>query len=279
MQCGIACLAMICKHYGREYSHESLSCHCHATTEGVSMLGINEAAAALGFHTTCGRVTMAQLIKAPLPCILHWNQKHFVVLYQVKKGVMFCVADPAKGLMKYGESEFKEHWISTCSQGEERGIALFLKPTHLFYKQEEETTKEKRSFRFLFGYLYQYRSYWGQIVLGAFVGSLLQLLFPFLTQAIVDIGIHQQKLSFIYLVLVGQLMLGYYPVLSGMIRIGKVNLVDYHLKWWRRQCGVVMQEGVIFSESIARNIAVDDGEIDTDRLVKAAEIANIGIVI
>ena len=207
MQCGIACLAMICKHYGREYSHESLSRHCHATTEGVSMLGINEAAAALGFHTTCGRVTVAQLIKAPLPCILHWNQNHFVVLYQVKKGNLFCVADPAKGLMKYGKSEFKEHWVSTCSQGEERGIALFLNLTHLFYEQEGGATREKRSFRFLLGYLYQYRSYLGQIVLGALVGSLLQLLFPFLTQAIVDIGIHQQKLSFIYLVLAGQLML------------------------------------------------------------------------
>lgn len=207
MQCGIACLAMICKHYGKEFSIETLSHYCFATTEGVSLLGISEAAGKLGLRSICGRVSMEQMQEAPLPCILHWNQNHFVVLYRIKKGKKFYIADPGKGLVNYNRKEFAEHWVSTRSQGEEKGIALFLQPTTAFYEQKGESGKEKRSFRFLFGYVKQYRRYFGQIVLGALVGCLLQLVFPFLTQAIVDIGIKQQNLNFIYLVLVGQLML------------------------------------------------------------------------
>lgn len=207
MQCGIACLQMICKYHGKEYSQDTLSRYCFATNEGVSLLGISEAATRLGLHTTCGRVTTEQLHKAPLPCILHWNQNHFVVLYRIKKGKIFYIADPGKGLVTYDNREFKEHWLSTRSNGEEKGIAMFLQPTPAFYKQQEETTKDKRSFRFLLGYLRQYRRYFGQIILGALVGCLLQLIFPFLTQAIVDVGIVHQNLNFIYLILLGQLVL------------------------------------------------------------------------
>ena len=207
MQCGITCLQMICKHYGKELSIETLSRYCFATTEGVSLYGISEAAGKLGLRSICSRVSMEQMQEAPLPCILHWNQNHFVVLYKVKKGKKFYIADPGKGLITYTLEEFKGHWISTQSQGEEKGVALFLQPTTAFYEQKGESGKEKRSFRFLFGYVKRYRRYFGQIVLGALVGCLLQLIFPFLTQAIVDIGIKQQNLNFIYLILIGQLIL------------------------------------------------------------------------
>lgn len=207
MQCGITCLQMVCKYHGKEYSLDALSRYCFATTEGVSMLGISEAATRLGLHTTCGRVSMDQLPQAPLPCILHWNQNHFVVLYRIKKGKKFYIADPGKGLVTYTEKEFKEHWLSTHSQGEEKGITMFLQPTPAFYEQQGETTDDKRSFRFLFGYIKQYHRYFGQILLGALVGCLLQLILPFLTQAIVDVGITHQNISFIYLILLGQLVL------------------------------------------------------------------------
>lgn len=207
MQCGIACLQMICKYYGKEFSVETLSRYCFATTEGVSLLGISEAAEKLGLHSICGRVSMEQIQEAPLPCILHWNQNHFVVLYKQKRGQKFYVADPGKGLITYSRKDFVEYWISTQSKGEEKGIAMFLQPTPLFYEREEDGGKRKRSFHFLLGYLKQYRRYFGQILLGALVGSLLQLVFPFLTQAIVDIGIKQQNLNIIYLILLGQLML------------------------------------------------------------------------
>ena len=207
MQCGITCLQMICKYNGKEYSLESLSRYCFATTEGVSMLGISEAANKLGLHTICGRITMEQLPQAPLPCILHWSQNHFVVLYKIKNKKKFYVADPGKGLLTYAEKEFKDHWISTQSKGEEKGIAMFIQPTPAFYELSGETTNRKRSFKFLFGYIKQYRRYFGQIILGALVGCVLQLIFPFLTQAIVDIGITHQNLGIIYLILLGQLIL------------------------------------------------------------------------
>ena len=210
MQCGIACLQMVCKYFGREYSLDSLSKLCFATTEGVSLLGINEAANTLGLHTTCARATTMVLGKVPLPCILHWNQNHFVVLYKVKKGKNFYVADPGKGLVVYTLEEFKQHWISTSSNGEDKGIAMFLETTPAFftYKMEgEENIKEKRSFRFLFGYVKKYRKYFGQIILGLIVGSLLQLVLPFLTQSIVDVGIKNQDIGFVWLILLGQLML------------------------------------------------------------------------
>ena len=207
MQCGITCLQMICKYNGKEYSLESLSRYCFATTEGVSMLGISEAANKLGLHTICGRITMEQLPQAPLPCILHWSQNHFVILYKIKNKKKFYIADPEKGLLTYAEKEFKDHWISTQSKGEEKGIAMFIQPTPAFYELSGETTNRKRSFKFLFGYIKQYRRYFGQIILGALVGCVLQLIFPFLTQAIVDIGITHQNLGIIYLILLGQLIL------------------------------------------------------------------------
>ena len=210
MQCGIACLQMVCKYFGREYSLDSLSKLCFATTEGVSLLGINEAANTLGLHTTCARATTSIFNEAPLPCILHWNQNHFVILYKVKKGKRFYIADPGKGLVTYSLEEFKKHWISTSSNEEDKGIAMFLETTPAFftYKMEsEEHIKEKRSFRFLFGYVKKYRKYFGQIILGLIIGSLLQLVLPFLTQSIVDVGIKNQDIGFVWLILLGQLML------------------------------------------------------------------------
>ena len=210
MQCGIACLQMVCKYFGREYTSDSLSNLCFATTEGVSMLGINETANNLGLRTICVKTTTSIFDKSPLPSILHWDQNHFVVLYKVKKGKKFYVADPGKGLVTYNLEEFKQHWISTKSNSEDKGIAMFLEttPTFFTYKMEgEENIKEKRSFRFLFGYVKKYRKYFGQIILGLIGGSLLQLVLPFLTQSIVDVGIKNQDIGFVWLMLLGQLML------------------------------------------------------------------------
>lgn len=209
MQCGIACLQMVCGYFGKAYSLSALSKICFATTEGVSLLGISEAAGTLGLHTACGRIDVDSLSEVPLPCILHWDQNHFVVLYKVKKGHKFYVADPGKGLITYHLEEFQSHWISTKSNGEDKGVAMFIETTPAFFdkKVDKEDKKEQRSFRFLFGYVRKYRRYFWQIVLGLVVGSLLQLVLPFLTQAIVDVGIKNQNIGFIGLILLGQLML------------------------------------------------------------------------
>ena len=210
MQCGIACLQMICKYYGQDYSQSYLSGFCTSTAEGVSLHGINEAAIQLGFHTLCARLGIKDITEIPLPCILHWNQNHFVVLYDVKNGDKFYVGDPGKGLVTYNLEEFKQHWLSTIYNGEDKGIAMLLETTPAFFtykKEDEEDRKEKRSFRFLFGYVKKYRKYFGQIILGLIVGSLLQLVLPFLTQSIVDVGIKNQDIGFVWLILLGQLML------------------------------------------------------------------------
>lgn len=206
MQCGVACLQMICRYYGKAYPQDALSEMCSATTEGVSLLGISNTATELGLHTTCGKATIDMLQAAPLPCVLHWDQNHFVVLYAVKKDC-FYVADPGRGMVKYNKREFGSHWLSTQSKGDEKGIAMFVKPTPVFYEKQGGGMGEKRSFAFLFSYVKQYRRYFGQIILGLLLGSILQLIFPFLTQAIVDVGITHHNLNFIYLILLGQLVL------------------------------------------------------------------------
>ena len=222
MQCGIACLQMVCRHYGRNYSSKQVSSLCSPTREGASLLGLNDAAITLGFHTVSARAEVNELCDQPLPCILHWNQNHFVVLYKVKKGKKFYVADPGKGLVKYNLEEFKNHWISTRSNGEEKGIAMFLEPTPAFYSHKKDGVGEKkknlRSFRFLFGYVKKYRRYFGQVVLGMVVGSLLQLVLPFLTQSIVDVGIKNRNIGFIWLILLGQLMLTFSRTAIDFIR-------------------------------------------------------------
>ena len=207
MQCGITCLRMVCKYFGKEFSSDRLSGICFATNEGVSILGISEAAEKIVLHTLCGKFKVEQLTEISLPCILHWNQNHFVVLYKIKKKKWFYIADPAQGLIKYSLKEFCSHWLSTKLSGEEIGIAILMQTTPVFYEYKNEDRTKKRSFKFLFGYIEQYRKYFGQIILGLLIGSLLQLAFPFLTQAIVDVGIIHQNISFIYLILLAQLML------------------------------------------------------------------------
>lgn len=211
MQCGIACLQMVCKYYGKEYTLVQLSNICFATNEGVSLLGISQAAEKLGLHTVCGRATTEQLEQVELPSIIFWNQNHFVVLYKIKKRRkenLYYVADPGKGKVIYTEKEFKEGWLNTQSKGEEKGVAMFLNPTPIFSNLNLiEQKHKKRSFSFLFSYIKQYKRYFGQIILGLLVGCLLQLILPFLTQAIVDVGITHQNMKLIWLILLGQLVL------------------------------------------------------------------------
>lgn len=210
MLCGVTCLRMVCSHYGVEYSSEYLSRLCFATNEGVSLLGMSDAAERLGLHTVCGRLGLEQLRTVPLPCILHWNQNHFVVLYRISKnGKKYYIADPGKGLVTRSEKEMKECWISTRSNGEDRGVAMLIETTPAFYDRMKHSGNEgeSRSFRFLFGYLKKYKTYFGQIAVGLALGCLLQLVLPFLTQAIVDVGIKNKDIGFVWLVLLGQLML------------------------------------------------------------------------
>ena len=211
MDCGPACLTMIAAHYGRHYTLDHLREQCFIGREGVSLLGISKAAEQIGFRTVGGRLTFDKLAeKALLPCVVHWNQEHFVVVYAIrkkKKEYTVSVADPGKGLDTYSREAFCRHWISTCTGGEEKGIALLLEPTQLFYEQEGDRFPSENRIRFLWKYLIKYKRFFGQLILGLFIGSLLQLIFPFLTQAIVDTGIQGKDIGFIWLVLIAQMVL------------------------------------------------------------------------
>lgn len=206
MDCGPSCLRMIAKHHGRNYSVQTLRERSHITREGVSLLGTSDAAESIGFRTMGVKIGLDKLAKeSPLPCIAHWKQNHFVVIYKITKKHVY-VADPAHGLIKYTRDEFLAQWASTKTDGEAQGICLLLEPTPDFYKQEGEV-RNKKTFRFLFSYLKPYGKFITQLILGMILGALLQLIFPFLTQAIVDIGISNQDLGFISLILIAQLVL------------------------------------------------------------------------
>lgn len=234
MQCGIACLQMVCQYYGRTYSMEAISNFCHATTEGVSMLGISEAFEALGIESVSAKVSIEKLTKAPMPCILHWSQNHFVVLYRVKKGREFYIADPAKGLVNYNSDEFCRHWISTIEDGVEKGVVMFLEPTEEFYHKDIPMRKENHSISFLMKYFRQYQGQLSLIALTLILGSLVQLVLPFLTQQIVDTGIKNRDIDFIWLILAGQLVL-----------VVSRTAVDFLRRWLLLKVGMAINIALI----------------------------------
>lgn len=205
MDCGPSCIRMIAAFYGKSYSLQKLRQLAHITREGVSLLGLSEAAEAIGFRTIGARITFEQLTEAPKPCIVHWDQEHFVVVYKLRKGKVY-VSDPAFGLVEYSETEFKKHWLATVRQGELKGICLMFDPTPKFFELEGEAIN-RGNFSFLLKYLKPHRKLVTQLILGFIVGSLIQLIFPFLTQSIVDVGINTQDINFIYLILAAQMML------------------------------------------------------------------------
>jgi ABC transporter, ATP-binding protein len=213
MDCGLSCLAMLCSHYGHEYSRKQLQQSFILKKDGVSLLGISKVAEDLGFKTVGGKLSFNALMKeAPLPCIIHWDQNHFVVVIKIKKhrkaSSSIYIADPGKGFTTYTKEEFCEHWVSTKTDGEEKGIALLLEPTEQFYAQKtEETIPTHNRVKFLWSYLKKYKRFFTQLILGLLLGSLLQLIFPFLTQAIVDTGIGGKDIGFVWLVLLAEMML------------------------------------------------------------------------
>ena len=208
MDCGPTCLRMIAKHYGRNYGLQRLREICGITKNGVSMLGISEAAEKIGFRTSGVRTAISTLSTIDLPCVLHWRQNHFVVLYRItvnrsEKKKTFFVADPALGLVKFDEPEFARCWISTRDQGEPEGIVLTVAPTPDFYVHQDDGSG-RLNLRHFLSYLSPYKKLIVQLFLGLGVGSLLQLVLPFMMQSLVDVGINTKNLNFVYIILFAQ---------------------------------------------------------------------------
>lgn len=225
MDCGPACLRMVSKYYGHHYSLQTLRQKCFITREGVSLLGISDAAESIGFRTCGVKITGEQLVnEAMLPCILYWNNSHFVVCYKIKRKrggkLIFYIADPASQRLQYEEDEFKKCWLGvTLADVNRRGIALLLEPNANFANIEEEPERSsKKSLLYFLRYLLPYKTQFAQLALGMALGSVLQMAFPILTQSLVDVGIGERNLSFITLILIAQLFLFVSQLAVGYIR-------------------------------------------------------------
>lgn len=221
--CGPSCLRMIARHYGRTYTLETLRERCFITREGVSMLGISDAAESIGMRSMDVKISVEQLAKdAILPCILHWNQHHFVVLYKVsrhrKGGHRFHIADPASQKAVFRQEELERCWLAKKENGEDVGMALLLEPGPDFMAYEDEKRSAKRDLFFFVRYLLPYKRQFLQLVIGMFLGMVLQIIFPFLTQSLVDVGIRSADLGFVSLILIAQLALFLSQLGVGFIR-------------------------------------------------------------
>ena len=222
---------MIAKYYGKAYSAEMLRKHCFISREGVSLLGISDAAEVIGMRTVGVQITFDQLVTDALfPCILHWNQNHFVVCYGVEKrrkwgrrgrseaDYILYIADPANQKVKLTRQEFEHCWLSSRNSLGETGIALMLEPGVDFGKADDEFQTSRKSIFSFARYLLPFRSLGLQLVLGLIAGSLIQLILPFLSQAMVDKGINGKNLNLITLILVAQLSLFVMQLLIGYLR-------------------------------------------------------------
>jgi ATP-binding cassette, subfamily B, bacterial len=206
MDCGPTCLRMVAKSHGRHYNTDVLRKMAGFSKDGVSLLGISDTAEKIGFRTRGVKITFEQLKDVPRPCILHWDQNHFVVLVKITRRVVH-IADPAVGIITLGRDKFLNHWASSQSKGlQDTGVVLILEPTPAFYEQESQR-ENKLSWNLALQYL---RNAKGQIVrvfTALIITSLISLILPFLTQSIVDTGINTQNLQFVFIILIAQLML------------------------------------------------------------------------
>ena len=230
MDCGPTCLRMIANYYGKHFNIERLRNSAGFNKEGVTLLGISDAAEKLGFRTRGVQLTLDQILNdAKLPCILHWEQNHFVVLLPKSlffrnsfisflKNKKIKVADPASGILAYTIEDFTNKWTTDINENSASiGTALLLEPTPNFYLQEEEGYN-KLNWYLVFQYLYNCKKEFVQVFIALLITSFFQLIFPFLTQSIVDIGINTQNLQYLSIILIAQLMLVFSKTLVEFIR-------------------------------------------------------------
>ena len=214
--CGPACIKMIAKYYGKYYSLQYLRDLCGITREGVSFLDISYAAEKIGLRTVAVKATMENLTnRIPLPCIIHWDQHHFIVVYKTKKGKIY-VSDPAKGLLSYPEEDFKDRWYK---EGEEFGMLMVLEPMANFKQIEAHERIERfKSFENLLNYFTPYKKAFGILFAIMLIATGLQAVLPFISKSVIDIGIYTQDISFIYMMLIGNIVLLLSITLSNVLR-------------------------------------------------------------
>lgn len=205
--CAPACLKIVAKHYRKDIGIDYLRELCETTRIGTNLENLSQAAEKIGFRTLGVKISLDQIDTAPLPCILHWGKDHFVVLYKIKKNKYF-ISDPSIGLMNYNLREFIDNWIGKQTDLKtNKGIALLLEITPRFNNENLQNDSSRLPFSYFFAFLKNHKSFVRQLLIGLFLSSFVQFLFPFLTQSIIDVGIVNQDIDFIYLVLFAQLFL------------------------------------------------------------------------
>jgi ATP-binding cassette, subfamily B, bacterial len=205
MDCGPACIRMVTSTYNKTYPLQYLRDNCFITREGVSILGIGEAANRIGFETISASLTLKKLLEMPMPSILHWNQNHFVVLYKIKKNIFtkkltFKIADPGHGMISLSQESFEKSWLSD----DNKGVALFLEPTEDFYKTNPPK-EDKIGVKYILNYLKPYKKQLSFLFFMLLLGSSITLIFPFLTQNLIDKGVNAKNLNLISTILLAQL--------------------------------------------------------------------------
>lgn len=210
MQCGIACLSIICRLFGKNISIKSIESICSFSKEGLSFHAISSAALSLGLNTKSYKLTLYSLLKKELPAILHWDLNHFVVLQKISKnGNYFHIIDPKKGKVKYTKDEFLNHWGSIRDYKNQNiiGFAMVFEKTVKFDNLKVDKKNWILERNFILKYISKYKKYIIHIILNLLVACFLQLIFPFLTQSIVDLGIRHEDISLIWLILLGEFMI------------------------------------------------------------------------
>jgi len=220
MDCGPACLRMVSNYYGKKYSAEEIRQKCFSSREGVSLLSISDAAESMGFRALGVDISWNQLMdQAPLPAIVHWNQNHFVVVYEIRSRrnqVVVRVADPAIGLIDYSGEDFLRCW--SYFRDSARGIALLLQPTTAFFRKDAERDMRRFGFVRVLEYLRPYKSFIIQILLSMILAGLISLVLPYITQSIVDKGIATSDLPLIVILLIAQMLLVIGGLANNLIR-------------------------------------------------------------
>ncbi|MBZ4190586.1 peptidase domain-containing ABC transporter [Niabella beijingensis] len=219
MDCGPACLKMIAKYYGKYYSLQYLRDKCGISKEGVSFLGLSHAAEGLGLRSLSLKCTIDELIiKVPLPVIVHWDNSHFIVVYKTNpRTTGIYVADPAKGYIRYSKEEFSKKWIKKAEK--DKGVLMAMEPQADFYQRRgDERSERKKTFENFLGYFRPYKKSFINLFVVMLVVTALQGLLPFISKAVIDVGIQTHDIDFINIVLIANIAIYVSILLSNMAR-------------------------------------------------------------
>ena len=212
--CGPSCIQIIAKYYGRFYSLPYLRDLCGISREGVSFLDISDACEKIGLRTKCVKIDFDTLRLIPLPCIIHWQNSHFVVVYKINSQYV-CVSDPAKARIKYSIADFQNGWLTN----EKVGAVLAIEPMADFKQRSVQDKLERhKTLENFLGYFTPYKKSFLNLFFVMLIVTVLQAFLPFVSKSVIDVGIQTSDVDFIDLVLIANIVIIISILLSNMVR-------------------------------------------------------------